>query len=427
VQVVEDRSAFEAWKAEEQERMRAAGHDVGRLVYNPRAARPEEEPWRDSQPPPSPPVTWDEVAAARFPRAIILGDPGFGKSWLLRYEARLLARAAYRQLKEQTVHRDELIVPILARLSDVNRTDDALDDELIAFAGQGYSTAFRNWLRQQLGHNRCVVLLDAWDEVPLEMPADGQPVRYATGYRQRLGQRLAAFARQYPALRLLLTSRMVGYGASPIPEAQELELLAFEQAQITAFAHVWFNDARAERFLAMLQQNPAVRGLARIPLMLALMCRAFHAEALTFPTRRVALYEQCLSGLLRDWQAEDKQKGVSQSDVEAVLEMLAAVAERLFVEGREQFSETVLREQMVAFLQTLAPWHELHGQKPADLIAYLKHAGILVQAGEQRSAPLLFLHRTFHEYLAAQALAARAKNSGWEAIAALVDRKAWRP
>ena len=39
------------------------------------------------------PLTWNASTAEseEFRRAVVLGDPGFGKTWLLRHEARRLA------------------------------------------------------------------------------------------------------------------------------------------------------------------------------------------------------------------------------------------------------------------------------------------------------------------------------------------------
>jgi hypothetical protein len=104
------------------------------------------------------------------------------------------------------------------------------------------------------------VLLDGWDEVPITTPHTGQ-VRAITPYsRTQLHQLLEEFARCYPEPRLLLTTRPVGYTRSPIPGAQELELLAFDQGQIKDFVRIWFDNQpeRATQFLSQLrQQAPA--------------------------------------------------------------------------------------------------------------------------------------------------------------------------
>ena len=447
VQVVEDRSAFERWLAEERERMRAAGQDVGRVAYDPTRARPEAEErheMRSHRPMPPPPVLWDERAGERFRRAVILGDPGFGKTWLLRYEARRLALEGAQLLHAHSIGLPQLTLPVFARLSDLNQSDDSVEEALVALTSAGRSEAFRRYVREKLQSNRCVILLDAWDEVPVEIPTGGQPVAYLPRHRQRLGQRLEAFARQFPQPRVLLTSRIVGYTASPIPDAQELELLAFEMPQTESFVHAWFgNDTdTANQFLAILRRSAQVRGLARIPLMLALMCRAYQEKQLAFPTRRVELYDRCLRGLLRDWRMDDKwHEGLEVSDayVEAILELLQAVSYTLFAEGYEQFSESVLRTAIVTWLNGLPSNHELCESKPASLITELKGYGVLITAGEHRDAPLLFAHRTFHEYLTAREMGRIVNDpkKGWQAeielqgkkvtVRQLVDRKAWDP
>jgi predicted MPP superfamily phosphohydrolase len=451
VQVIEDRSAFGRWLDEERERTRAAGQGFSPMTYNPTRARPETEARAEAHrdhPKPPLPVLWDERAGERFKRAIILGDPGFGKSWLLRYEARRLANDAAQRLSEQTVSLDELTLPIFASLPVVNQSNNPLEDALVELASKeipkGGSDAFRHFVREKLKSDRCVILLDAWDEVPVEPPKNGQPIRYEPGYRQRLGERLKTFAHQFPQPRLLLTSRIVGYDSThmPVPNLQELELLAFDSPQTESFVSVWFGDdtQAANQCLAMLRQNPQVRGLARIPLMLTLLCRTYlesQEKQSDFPTHRVELYDCCLRGLLRDWKGEKEHREISDAYVEAVLELLYTVSYTLFVEGSEQFSESDLRKKIIAWLTDLKYKHELDKYDATSIIAELKHDGILITAGEHRNAPLLFLHRTFHEYLTACMLAGTVNDQkkGWHAevelqgrnvtIHQLVDRKAW--
>ena len=322
----------------------------------------------------------------------------------------------------------------MARLSDLNQTNDSLEKALAAVAGSGRSEAFQRFVLERLKTGHAVVLLDAWDEVPVEVPEPGQPIVYKANYRQRLEERLKDFARDCPHCRVLLTSRIVGYDSSPIPDARELELFAFDWPQIEAFARAWFRDP--EPFRVMLRQNPQVQGLARIPLMLTLMCLAHeeqrrHPAPLTewsgVPTRRVQIYALCLRGLLRDWKEEKERRHISDGYVDAVLEVLAPAAYTLFAGGHEQFDESLLREEVRVALGRLGAGHELAGRNATSVIAELKHAGILITTGGHRAAPLLFLHRTFHEFLAARALARRVKSEGWLVIADQMDRKAWRP
>jgi len=86
-----------------------------------------------------------------------------------------------------------------------------------------------------------------------------------------------------------------------------------------------------------------------------------------------------------------------------------------------------LRKKIITWLKTLERWHDFYSTPPTTLINTLKRDGILITAGEGRHAPLLFLHRTFHEYLTARCLADRANESGWQAIADIINQKAWLP
>ncbi len=430
VQVIEERQQYERWRAEEREWLRASGHDVEHLAYAPRRSRAEsgeDQERRADRPAPPPPIPWDETAAERFKRAIILGDPGFGKTWLLKYEARRIALEQARRVREHNVNLEkDLVFPIFVRLSQL-QSNDPIEQALVNLVCRKSSIAgFRAFVERKLTTEHCVVLLDAWDEVPVEVPPDGQPLAFKPHYRQRLGERLEAFARQFSAPRLLLTSRIVGYDqefSSPLPDhPRELELLAFDGPQIESFARAWFADATP--FLSMLQQTHQVRGLARIPLMLALMCRAYQEKQLAFPTRRADLYDRCLRGLLREWKQEKERREISVAYVDRLLRMLADVGCVLFEHGLEQFSETVLADEIEQWLKGQDVPLEFRKSTPTLLIEKLKREGILIKVGDNSDAPpLLFLHRTFHEYLTARSLA----RQGWQTIAAQVDKKAWSP
>jgi HEAT repeat protein len=439
VQVVTDRTAVDRWRGEARWPRRAPRPDSDRLAYAPTRSRPETDDPELFLP--AAPVPWDDRAGGLFRRAVILGDPGFGKTWLLRFEAHRLARAGGRQLRDGAAGLDDLVLPIFLRLSDLSQSAAAVEEAVIDLAGRGQSEAFRGWLRQKLTTDNCVLLLDAWDEVPVEVPREGQPVGFRAGYRQLLGQRLQAFARQFPRPRLLLTARAVGYTGPPVSGAQELELLAFDPPAIEAFVSAWFGagDPTAGQFLEQLRQSNPVRGLARIPLMLALMCRGLQAGSLRLPARRGELYESCLRGLLRDWREEKEDRVISDTEVDAVLELLGAVGCLLFADGYEQFPESVLGDKMAAWLG-MPRGGFLQGTGAASLLAGLKRDGVFIKAGQHRDAPLLFLHHTFHEYLTARHLARQVKEAGWEGAAfpgrhpgrgttirELVDRKAWLP
>jgi HEAT repeat protein len=403
VYAVEDRKVFELMRTAGAEKARNPSTDFDRLAYAPFRALPEGYLSQNTLKP----IEWDEKASERFQRAVILGDPGFGKTWLLRSEARRLALKGARDLIERRSGLESVVIPIFMRLSDLNRTDDLIESTIVDLGGRGRSVSFRRFLRRKLESDMCLILLDGWDEIPEERPQEGEHLSFRPHHRQRLKQRLESFASKYKDVRLLVTSRIVGYLESPIGKVPELELVAFDQPQIESFVRVWFGpeSAMSGKFLDLLAGNPQVMGLGRIPLMLALMCRAYGDRRNPFPMRRTGLYERCLRGLLKDWKEEKQQREISGAYVEAVIELLEYVGQRLFVEKYEQFGEPLLRMVMNEQLDRLPHNHELCGRTASSIIEELKQGGIFVRSGAHSDAPLLFLHRTFHEHLTARHLA----------------------
>ncbi|MBI4329736.1 MAG: HEAT repeat domain-containing protein [Chloroflexi bacterium] len=427
--VVDAPGHFEEWLAEEQERERGAGNEFNRwdYAYAPRYLRPgleeKDTSWRPALPGP---LRWDEHAGQRFRRAVILGVPGSGKTWLLRYEARRLAVSAAARLRRGDVTVQDLVFPIMAQLSDLCRDDGPLEEALEEYVAGKAPGAFRSFVRDKLKTERCVVLLDAWDEATGEGPGAGQPGEFLASYPQRLGRRLADFARKFSLARILLTSRTAGYGARPIPGAQEVELAPLETPRVESFVRAWFRDdgKTADLFLDGLRRSHQVRGLARVPLMLALMCRAYREGTPAFPARRVEVYDRCLRGLLRDWKEEAQRRLVSDLSVTGILSRLATVALKLQRQQRDRFTEAELAEAPGLDMK------ESSGQtttEAEEFVASLKRDGIVVAGGADGRSSLCFLHRSFQEYLAASALAVRANHEGWDRVAGLVSRKAWLP
>jgi HEAT repeat protein len=403
VRFIEDRRSFENWLAQERERLRREGFDPDAWAYSPSRGVPEDESNERGYEASVQPISWDEQAGRRFLRATILGDPGFGKTWFLRHEARRLARQAMDSLTNNRDCLDNIDLPVFIRLSDLVDKDVALEDAVVGLRGQDGSEAFCDYLRGQITSSHGVVLLDAWDEVS------------ELDQRRKLKDRIRAFAQKYPT-RILLTSRIVGYDLTqpPLPDGKELELLAFDWHQIEAFVQVWFPDAQqTKQFLSKLRHHPQFKGLARIPLMLRLLCQTCPEGG--FPKRRSELYRRCLRGLLLDWHQEDKDKYSRRqyAYVDLLFEALEVAAFELHIRGRQQFRENELRSILESWLSDLhrqRPWHEFFTDNITctDMIERFKDDGILVSATSGDEGELLFLHLTFQEYLAARALAKRA-------------------
>jgi hypothetical protein len=403
-------------------------------------------------------LDWDRDVRDKLRRGVILADPGLGKTWLLKWEAGRCAAAAAGHLRE-AAELNGVTLPIYLRLSEVaealatlvarRRVADSpvpsLADAVIEAVGTGSSSRWSDQMlkvvRERLGTEHSLLLLDAFDEVPSRL-------------RARLLDALSGWVQGNPQSRILFTSRVVGYQwpwpISGRSEAEgEMQLLPFADDQMAAFVQAFFdgNTAAIQEVGELLRRAPQVRGLTRNPLLLGLLC-AQCREELEKPAgerrdltrlRRADLFRFVLGGMLwRRWRAAPG--ALPESEAGETLELVEQMAFRLFVAGKELFTIRDVREALRSAHLELYPGQ---GVTPAELtrlsVEFCEQDGMLVKAGVGEEAPYLFLHLTIHEYLAACYLARRINRDHWDAVVPLdamghtvsarelVDRMAWLP
>ena len=184
---------------------------------------------------------WDNEAGEKEKnrRLIILGDPGFGKTFLLKFEGLRILREARKNL-ENGERLSDIIIPVFIRLADIasylfQKTDFGFQSngtilqssrtknthpvieavtESVSMTfdiGKSYSgrkirendiEGFKNFLRTKMETENCVLLLDALDEVPSDL-------------RDGLREKIFDFSKKYSAPGVLLSSRIVGYYSDP--------------------------------------------------------------------------------------------------------------------------------------------------------------------------------------------------------------------
>ncbi|MEW6208824.1 MAG: HEAT repeat domain-containing protein [Acidobacteriota bacterium] len=405
--------------------------------------------------------------------AVLLGDPGSGKTEWLKYLARRKAKEAREQIENFLSLPAEITFPVFLRLSDLA---DALEDadslkatlvekrcvcstSFTITAEERVAAAILKCLveKQELPERLAplawrklsakkadrgqaqypaLICLDAWDEA-----REGQ---------ERVKEFLEPYARATGA-KVFLTSRIIGYTLRPLPiesgstAKRELQICPFGWDETEKFVESFFGrDAdRSHRMLDELKGKIAVAGMAQNPLLATLLCMAFspHTQSapIPFPARRCDVYDRVLEGLLDEWEATGKGRNSDRRLIRAKVRLLEEVAYRFFPDEEIDGDEMVdFIEDYVEGLPDTARLKKA-AREGEDLAESLCHDGILVRSGAKhsesgKSSSYLFIHLTFEEYLYAGGLKKRLESGAKRGDGSMgspewkiVERKAWHP
>ncbi|HKR98276.1 MAG TPA: DUF4062 domain-containing protein, partial [Candidatus Dormibacteraeota bacterium] len=238
------------------------------------------------------------LAAESNPRTIILGDPGAGKSTMLRYVLlSLLDAVPNARLQPALAGRVPCLVDLktYASLRGQRKCETLFD--YFDSIGSAVSGAI---LRRYLDAGRPAVLLfDGIDEI-------FEPAEQETITRQ-----IAELAESYPAARVIVTSRIIGYRRKLLTQAgfRHFTLQDLDEQQVTDFVTQWYAltlsnrpdeaKARVDRIQKSFAASPSIRQLAGNPMLLTIM--AIIGKHQELPRERWKLYDHATSVLVQHW------------------------------------------------------------------------------------------------------------------------------
>jgi NACHT domain len=217
----------------------------------------------------------------RFPKVLLLGQPGMGKTTFLKHLAL--------QAVESRDESDD--VPVYIPLKDL--TEDEADCNLQAVIQQEFSSVSADTVGQALLHQgRCLILLDGLDEVAWqEIP--------------KIYRDIHNLVKKFPKNRYVVTCRTAAF-KSNFPDFVIGELAEFEQKQIEIFVRNWFSERNqseyGEKFISKLGDEPSIRELTTNPLYLTMLCIMFQ-NSYNFPKNKHNLYSDVVDASLRRWDA----------------------------------------------------------------------------------------------------------------------------
>ncbi len=361
-------------------------------------------------------------------RAVILGNPGGGKSTLSAkvchdlctlYSNRLLA--------------GRQVTPILVILRDYGAEKKLHKASILDFIE---ATANSNYQIKPLAgafdymllKGRSLVIFDGLDEL------------LDTAYRQEVSNDIESFCELYPAVPVLVTSREVGYEQAPLDEERfsVFRLAPFNENQVQDYVRKWFGTdngltaperkAKASGFLSESRMVPDLRSN---PLMLGLMCSIYRGDNY-IPKNRPDVYEKCAMMLFERW---DKSRGILvplpfEAHIRPAMMNLAS-----WIYGDESLQGGVTEDKLISKAADYLAAHRFDERAEAEgaarsFIEFCRgRAWVFTDTGTTKEGQRLyqFTHRTFLEYFAAANLVRT--NPTPEALARIllprIERREW--
>jgi HEAT repeat protein/energy-coupling factor transporter ATP-binding protein EcfA2 len=347
-------------------------------------------------------------------RLVLLGDPGSGKTTLMRYLAVKLAQGNNADLG-LTDHDDWL--PMLIYMRDwAKNPERSLFEQLADFAKSTLHVDLPTGFFQYWWQGRSLVLLDGLDEVVDE------------AIRADLVNKLGCVLNEAEQNAIVITSRPWGYHRAYFRTESfpHFELLPFNDQQIKQFVENWYrsrhaNTQDAQLMIDNLQEslvtNDRVQQLVTNPLLLTIVA-LIHRYQDELPKRRYQLYDKAVNTLLKSWDRTEKGLGAEQKnifkcldrddDLRRVLSLLAKwIHEQPAIKGQSGgtlIREKQLIEQLIVIITKLKPdkaEHQLEAEAKRFVDFIRDRTGLINEYGQGIYG---FVHKTFQEYLTAEAI-----------------------
>jgi hypothetical protein len=321
-------------------------------------------------------ISWERLSD--HSRFVLLGDPGAGKTTILR---RLLHEAANRP------RRSGETVPVYIQLRSFPSEDLTVDGIVRLLRVEGV-TEPEHEFEAPLSAGRVLLLLDGLDE----MTTDNE--------RSALLDNVAAICTEVPNIRVALTSRDSTYGRK-LNGFTHLRVLPFDQSQMMQWVRQYLATRRQpsdrHRLIESLQYDDSLVELTSNPLLLS-MATSVYCKYSNQLNDRVGLLRKSLEVLVYDWDAaRDIARWTDLAITpRQIIVLLTDLSALLITERRETFTladVTRLTHERVGFYE-----------QPDTLLTACHTSGLVRTVDRERWA---FRHRSLEDYLSASHLVRR--------------------
>jgi hypothetical protein len=365
-------------------------------------------------------------------RHVVLGDPGSGKSTLVRFLGLAGQSKALQQKYGAKVDGRLPVVVTLRKYADELKSEPNLSlfEYMLKSIQADFSLrdADSVFLEYFFESGQAILFLDGLDELP------------SPHFKLSVKDRIKTFVLGYPGNTAIVTSRIVGYEEPLRFDSQEYRhhrIGPLRLREIEQFVRDWYRvrlDNKVERDrnvndlvrLVRDEEHTAIRQLSENPLLLTIVALVHRIDAV-LPDERVILYQKCTETLLNTWhiwkdrQTEQKNKGKIERRNRARLEAIAFWMQRLSIGNTKKSRAVVAYNDLHAFLTEYITNTERYSDPDSDaqdsakeFLDFVKRrAGLLVEAGDGQYS---FVHLTFQEYLTATCIKRTNEAKGAEGI-----------
>ncbi|MEV7889613.1 NACHT domain-containing protein [Streptomyces sp. NPDC002817] len=319
-------------------------------------------------------------------RTVLLGDPGAGKTLLLKHEMLDWADGG-----------DDKVVPVIVELHACNRRKDSFE-ELITekFQQAGIATA-AEMVERRLDSGGLRVFFDGLDEVGSEE-------------FERVVRELHDFAVRHPDCDMVVSCRTAAYDQQ-LQDVfdQEIRVAEFDDASILRFLAKWpdlADQVTAARIFQALQDDPELMVLARSPLMLTLIAYLQSGDRPEsvgpLPNSRARFYDMAVAHLLDRDRLLNRSEAIGSYHAGRKTLVLQRLALKQLSESSARGDQQeITREQFESVIEELLPGFDL--DRSPHLQGMLRE---IVSRSElikdiDRGRHYQFTHLTLLEYLAA--------------------------
>jgi predicted NACHT family NTPase len=348
-------------------------------------------------------------AVQKYPKLMILGKPGAGKTTFLKYLAIQCLEGGF----------NSHLVPIFVTLKNFAEADRK--PSLLEFISAEGSIKYFNShdVEKLLTQGRMLILLDGLDEVREEDI-------------KRILKEISDFSTNFQQNQFVMTCRIAAKEYT-FEKFTEVEVADFDKGQIATFATNWFKNkpVKPENFIKHIEDNKPIQELASSPLLLTLLCLAFE-ESGDFPANRSELYKEGLDAMLKKW---DAKRGIQRDQIYKKLsvqrkeDLLSKIALTTFERSDYFFKQKAAEQYIIEYIKNLPDASNDPEVLQLDSEKILKSIeaqhGLLV---ERAKGIYSFSHLTFHEYFTARefVLVQQSSDDALQSLVKHFTEKRWR-